>query len=336
MRVLKTHLLVVLFSVIFSCATMPSFAVPSHDASKPQITTTNAARILHFPPEISCGWLDLDQTPGDEIVPSAKKRNAAFKQVEARGDVKIPPNTRVSLRCAPIMLQKPESLNNLNPDDLLGLSFKRLGFMDSCDNIMGPISRLTGLKWLDLTGCELSDNSCKQLKTLKKLRILHIWMANVTGTFLSELKDAKDLELLDIGQNPLRPEVFKLFSQFPKLKLLNVSRSRLSDAQMSEIAKCKSLEELRMSQTAVTSKGFALLRNLPKLQSLDVVRTSVGLKDILQLKGLPLKSLMVSNYGHVWTPQETKMIETTFPGVRLQIKQGKVDSDTNAIFAPIH
>jgi len=226
-------------------------ADPTHRKEAPG-SPRNPARVLHFPSEQSIGVVYVQDE--DPVVPEivggfdSEYDYAAMENFScARGEVRIPAGKRVSLCIRGIGVTPQRyraAIESLDPNDLYGLSFLALGPVHIDDHLIEPISRLTGLRELHLSGVDISPQALSYLTGLPHLEEL-----------------TTPLGLCDAGMT----EVAKIQS----LKRLTIARDRLTDEGLRALGALESLEVLDLyGNPAMTDDGLAGLRSLHSLRSL--------------------------------------------------------------------
>jgi RNA polymerase sigma factor (sigma-70 family) len=138
---------------------------------------------------------------------------------------------------------------------------------------------------LDFTLTHLKDAGLKELKDLKNLTLLDLYDTQVTDAGLKELKELKNLTSL------------------------NLRFSKVTDAGLKELKDLKNLTSLVFGPTEVTEEGLKALKDLKNLTWLELSFTKVtgaGLKELKELKNLT--SLDLSNTVQV-TEEELKELK---------------------------
>jgi hypothetical protein len=118
---------------------------------------------------------------------------------------------------------------------------------------------------LNLFGCDLTDDSVKQLARFKNLRRL-----DLTATRVS-----------DVGVQAL--------PGLPDLRALHLGTTKISNAGLKDVTRIASLRELSISTPGVTEAGLKELSNLKRLQTLDISSvnlSSAGLKHLARCRNL--------------------------------------------------
>jgi Leucine-rich repeat (LRR) protein len=162
-------------------------------------------------------------------------------------------------------------LSSLDPNDLWKIRVSRLVPTARADEqVLEPISRLTGLQILELSGTGITDRGLEHLRSLRSLGALQLEREPFIGNQgLAVLKDLPSLEYLDLYTG-------------------------VTDAGLKHVAQIKSLRWLRLRTGRIWGPGLAELAALPRLERLCIWGSEQQLSDrhIQYLEGLTnLKSL---------------------------------------------
>lgn len=255
------------------------------DQAPPPVSGLVAApsRTLHFPRDQSVGVVYLQDE--DLVIPETVKgfhSGHTYAELEnfscARGNVRIPAGKRVIL-CIRGIGVTPEryraALESLEPNDLYGLQFFTINPVHVGDDMIEPITRLTGLRELGLCSVRVSPGGLALLAELPHVEELSTPMG-----------------LSDAGM----AEIVKMQS----LKRLNVSRDRLTDAGLRSLGKLTSLEVLELfGNPGITDDGLKALTNLRLLRHLRLGRevsfTDRGMAHLASLPSLKVLWLDTPN-----------------------------------------
>jgi hypothetical protein len=204
------------------------------------------------------------------------------------------------------------------------------------DAAMKEFGRLTGLKYLDLTGVKVTDAvleavcrvegleeltcdefdatgvSLKVLGRLQHLRDLRLRGGTVTDACLKDIGNLKGLRRLLLESTAITDVGAKEIGQLGGLQTLILSGSKLTDAGLKDIARNGGLQELGLRRTGITDAGLAELKDLWELWELDINGTAVTDAGLKELKGLPkLRALNV--VGTKVTDDGVKELRKTMP-----------------------
>jgi beta-lactamase regulating signal transducer with metallopeptidase domain/Leucine-rich repeat (LRR) protein len=245
--------------------------------STASVKTQTDERILHFPKDRSLGKLYLHNMEDPERFTfwthwtwhplTAQKEYFC----EAKGDVKVPTDKKLSLNISYEASKDLSSLSNLKPDDLYGIMFyDAIQYPTAIDESMSFISKLIGLKVLYLNGTEITDTGMK---------------------FITNLKSLETLDLPD----KITDKGMAYVGQLSSLKRLNFNAngsSRVSDIGLRQITKLKNLRELALAGDNMGDNGLVNVSELPQLEYLFIRGKNFGDKGMVHIKNMKsLKNL---------------------------------------------
>ena len=289
-----------------------------------------SAKILHFPHDQSVGVVYL-QDENVVIPETVKGFHSGYTYVElenfscAQGQVHIPDGKRVIL-CIRGIGVTPEryrtALESLGPNDLYGLQFFALNPVHIGDDLIVPITRLTGLRKLGLSGVGvspgglallaelprieelstplgLSDAGVAEIAKMQSIKRLHVAQDQLTDAGLRSLGKLASLEVLDLYGNPrMTDDGLKALTHLHSLRYLRLGKEGpFTDRGMAHLASLPSLKVLWLDTPNVTDEG---LRWLAPSRSLERVcmywLDTITDRGIVYLKDMP--RLRKLNVGH--------------------------------------
>jgi hypothetical protein len=306
---MKTNGRVVLATIVAACGWTTGVQAKELSASRAGLNPPGT-RVLHFPADQYLGSLFVeDPCLGSEYMERGRDLSLPYgldpERVVlggdfdfaclAQGDAAVPAGRNVKLI---VMLRLPldrrelasrpeykmfgadrcredpedlSGLSSLDPNDLWGIQICRLVPMTrASEQVLEPISRLTGLRVLQLIRTGITDKGMELLKPLRSLGALDLCNEPFIGNQgLAVLKDLPSLEYLDLYTG-------------------------VTDAGLKHVAQVKSLRWLRLRTGRIWGPGLAELANLPHLERLCIWGNEQQLSDrhIQYLEGLThLKSL---------------------------------------------
>lgn len=214
---------------------------------------------------------------GDVAVPAG--RNAKLIVMlrlpsDRRELASLPPPLGYKLFGTDRCREDPEDLSglsSLDPNDLWAIQVSRLVLPARAnEQVFEPISRLTGLRVLQLSRTGITDKGLEHLRSLRSLGALEFCNEPSIGSQgLAVLKDLPSLEYLDLYTG-------------------------VTDAGLKHVAQVKSLRWLRLRTGRIWGPGLAELADLPRLERLCIWGSEQQFSDrhIQYLEGLThLKSL---------------------------------------------
>lgn len=136
------------------------------------------------------------------------------------------------------------------------------------------LTSMQHLKIFELYGCDLSDEHCEFLSTLKSLEILRIEKCGIfSGKYLDRLTNLTELNLQEI--NGLEPEHFNKTFQSMQLVTLNIRKcSTLNNCTFIEIVKTQKFLETLVISNCYDANNLNIIANIESLKNLEIYRYS--------------------------------------------------------------
>jgi hypothetical protein len=289
-----------------------------------------ASKILHFPQDQSVGVVYL-QDENIVIPETVRGFHSGYTYAElenfscARGKVHIPDGKRVIL-CIRGIGVTPEryrtALESLGPNDLYGLQFFTINPVHIGDDLIVPITRLTGLKKLGLssvgvsprglallaqlpqieelsTPMGLSDAGMAEIAKMQSIKRLHVARDQLTDAGLRSLGKLASLEVLDLYGNPrMTDDGLKSLTHLHSLRYLRLGKEgHFTDRGMAHLASLPSLKVLWLDTPNITDEGLRRLAPSRSLERLNMYwLDTITDRGIVYLKGMP--RLRKLNVGH--------------------------------------
>lgn len=232
---------------------------------------SSGRRVLRFPADRAVGTL-LWRMPGD---------SGAWKPIgKTRGSVRVPAEAVVRLDVAQAASNDLAWLGDLPPDDIQELN---LHGTDVSDEALHHVTRLTGLRSIDLRSTRISDAGLEGFDALVNLE--EVWLDAI----------GVNREGFGVGDGAMR-----WLGRLPKLRTINLRYAKVTDAGLAELVHCGSLTELVLAGTQVSDAGLPHLMKLPRLDTLflgfhshgdGANITDEGLKTVGKLVNLRLLDL---------------------------------------------
>lgn len=207
------------------------------------------------------------------------------------------------------------------------------------DRLMAGVGSLTGLRQITLTGSDVTDAGLKCLAKLPNLTKLEIASIQTNGSCFKGMSTLRHLNDLTISGDSIKLENVKFLAMLPELQSLQFDRACVNNAEVAYIGQCKELRSLDISlNPAVTDDSAKSLANLKHLETLNISGTSISLKGLTGLKGLPLKwiGLPKADYNRL----EAEEIKRLFPTAQIKclpnIDRRFDPKDADKLLAPLH
>ncbi len=152
-----------------------------------------------------------------------------------------------------------------------------------------PLSELSDLTWLDISGTSIDDLSpVRNLNKLKVLRANSTLIEDITA-----LKYNLSLEELEVANTIV--ENLGTLTSLRNLQKLNLAETQVN--RISNLKSCTNLTSLNLSGTRIANVG--ILQELPQLKSLDISNTAVRdlgpISNLKDLQSLNISGSAISN-----------------------------------------
>jgi hypothetical protein len=278
--------------------------------------------------------------------------------------VVVPPDHLLCLEPNRRLLDRPELMNQLDPDclDILFISASSLADTENqrCNQAMKYASHFRSLKEINVDRSDVSDTGLSMLANLPSLEAISTMLCDVDGSCFPTLSKLPKLHALNLWGTHISEANYKWFSLFKNLDYLNLSQTKMTQAGFKEIGKCKSLRELLLAydvnftddmvssllplkvlekldlrQSSISDKCLPTLAKLKSLKDLDLRKTSVTPAGLTALIPLHLDSLKLTD--RAYSDLQVKQIRSVCAEALIYTSspQPRVDKDTMRTFAPI-
>ena len=154
---------------------------------------------------------------------------------------------------------------------------------------LDPLSEMSNLTWLDISGTSIEDLS--PIRNLNKLKVLR-----ANSTLIEDLTALKyniTLEELEVANTNIND--IGVLSSLRNLQKLNLAETQVN--RISNLKNCSNLLSLNLSATRIANIG--ILQDLTQLKSLDISNTAVRdlgpVSNLKDLQSLNISGSAVSN-----------------------------------------
>lgn len=135
------------------------------------------------------------------------------------------------------------------------------------DAVLAKLCRLENLAELDLSGSKaLTDEGVQLLSRLHQLRYLDLSGTNVTDRGLEVLRHLPELETISLAMTAITDDGLRHLARCPKLQSVNLAWTRTGDGALKALAGKNDLREFR-SGNGLTDAGLPLLHDFPVFKS---------------------------------------------------------------------
>lgn len=257
--------------LIFGVFVLPAFAVPA-----------SGSKFIDFPTGQSVGKLY------DTNIQSTGEWECGRPLGEARGRVRLPASARVYLNLNWYGASHLDFLDRLAPDDLsfLDMSNGGRGF-ETSDAEFVRLSRLTGLRGLDLESTDAAVLAMTAIGKLPELESLNVGTTAVTSGDLACLSKMKKLQVLIISHNTLSDQALTYIKDLKDLRVLYGNRCGFTSAGLANIAKLTNLYRLRLGTSAIDDAGVEKLPPMPHLTELGMEQCKLSDRSFAALRKFP-------------------------------------------------
>jgi thiol-disulfide isomerase/thioredoxin len=303
---------ILILIVVFLAGHLAAEERDDNKATQQEIEEQFSGRIISFP-----DYPDPKERFGSIYIYEGKYNSNDEYLTGARGTVKIAPGKNVLLRVSRDVTSL-SPLTNLGPDDIQAIS------LQGCDKLppeeFNKLSKLTGLKWIDLWHLKNKDLSFlehmtnleeltlhnspshKQLYPLRKLALdrLDIDHANLTDEDLEDIAGSKGgARVLVARWNNIRGPGYRYLNSSERLEYLCISGNPTDDKGIGYLH-VPHLKSLVANDMFLTDDGVEhVVKNHPHLTELEIgnektKRVKITNKSFELVSRLELESLRVS------------------------------------------
>ena len=218
-----------------------------------------------------------------------------------------------------VYLQVPQDINDEDLAVIKGLNLLEELWIQNSPITNKGLSYLSDLKSLrklllhngrNDRNMEVTGSGLAYLKELP-LTYLRLYQLKLDESRLTHLAGLKQLEVLDVGQMPLRDEDLTVIGKLTKLKRLNFDSETVSDGGIAYLAGLTALEDL-VPWISMTDVGLSYLADMNKLERLQVKGdfTDQGLSHLERLKAL--RYLRITS-GNDLSPAKLEHLQKELP-----------------------
>jgi serine/threonine protein kinase len=196
------------------------------------------------------------------------RTETAVDGLACSGQCNFPADAHLILQCYEGV--SPEFIRRFRPNDLYGLELKQRLDSEWTASHMEAISRLNGLKSLDISDSEIEGPVLPSINKLVNLTILRISRTKIRGEELLTLCMLPRLEVV-MASGTVHIRAFLKGIRKPYvLHRLWLSDDGLTDEDMLLISKIVSLQDILLDSNSITVEGLKSLSTLPNLEVLSV------------------------------------------------------------------
>lgn len=202
----------------------------------------------------------------------------------ARGEMIVPDGVKLALVWSP-SFENLAPLDRLRPDDLYRLDLWDCYWVD--DAMLAHVSRLHGLRELNLSGTGVSDEGLVHLRAMTALENLNLGHGDMTGSGIAHLRGLPALRKLVLQWARFDDDSITLVVQLPALRDLTLLTNRVTEDGIARLARKATLERLGLHAfDHLAGTGLAQLHHLPALRVLSLRNSQITDAEVAHLAGL--------------------------------------------------
>lgn len=239
--------------------------------------------------------------------PLAWVGTSRFDRVNAEGTVKFPKKSKVYLLPSPNALKKPQFFEKFRPGDIeyvyvfppfandrlveLSMSipgikvFSIAGCPGLTTKIIPALDRLTGLSTLMVAKTSMDGSELAKSSVWKKVTNIYLSQCKNVHPVLKKLSGSTKLVSLDVSDNDLDSEDYKLISNLPRLQNLVLNDNKITVNDLRVLSRLPSLTALSIVNIHLKQGSASKeLQHFPALKTLVVDRGHFRKQDLAYLK----------------------------------------------------
>ena len=166
------------------------------------------------------------------------------------------------------------------------------------DRSVEALTRLPGLRALDLEASDLGDAAMPRLATISALEELSLNSTQISDTGLAALTPLRRLQRLHLNNTYVEGAPFASWPADSAIEELSLLGTATSDAALPGIARLGRLRKLVLAESDVTGPGLAALASLPLIH-LDLSAADIAddapLEKLTKLRWLSLRDTRISD-----------------------------------------
>ena len=124
--------------------------------------------------------------------------------------------------------------------------------------------------------CVPDDEDCALISSLHGLRAVNLTESNISDEGLKMLCELQSLESLVVSYTSITDAGLDNLARLIDLRELDLSLTMITDQGLGKLSSLKTLEELRLASTGLSDDGIGHLLSLHKLKFLDLSETAVS------------------------------------------------------------
>ncbi len=180
---------------------------------------------------------------------------------------------------------KPDSFEKLMGKSMSQLDLQYLKFLETSNNEVSDYLLRPELRTeMALPNADLSLSAFESIGQCKRLRWLDVTGSNVSAASISALKNCSQLKQIFLTRCSIEPTAFAKMNQLRSLEEIDLTASSVTSRDLAVLARATKLKVLRLTGTRITDAAVPALAQIQSLNMLDVSKTRVTAGAVASLK----------------------------------------------------
>lgn len=180
---------------------------------------------------------------------------------------------------------KPDSFEKLIGKDMSQLDLQYLKFLETSDNEVSDYMLRPELRTeMALPNADLKVSGFESIGQCKRLRWLDVTGSDISPAAIDALKGCVRLKQIFLTRCAIAPSAYAEMNKLPVLEELDLTASSVTDGDLATLARATKLKVLRLAATRVTDAAMPVLAQIRSLEMLDLSKTRVSANAITSLK----------------------------------------------------
>ena len=152
------------------------------------------------------------------------------------------------------------------------------------DTEFAKLVDLSGLHWLRLDGCQVTDENVHYLASIPDLETLYVSNTRVSDDGLKQICGIQTLKKLTLDGTPITDSGLAALKELPNLEELSLWKCNVTDRGCGTLAELTGLKKLSLDGTQVTDSGLRKLYALKGLERISLWKAPVTDEGIAAIK----------------------------------------------------
>lgn len=145
------------------------------------------------------------------------------------------------------------------------------GYFPRGDKNLAALAGAKNLEWLNLADTMISVEDLEEVAKITSLKKLQLSNCNIEDGAIEILKELPKLKELDLSRTKVNLAMLKELSKITSLEILDLNNSGIDDSLLVSLADlCPNLEVVDLKETVVTEKGVSQLAKMKSLKTIEL------------------------------------------------------------------